>query len=200
MSFQPSSNQALLMWKLLIMPDYQPAQSAVVPKLSVRERTALVDARLIELEKRGRSKHIIATDKAWDWAIEHFDTPISPNSQAAATVLQQIMTKLKVYLQTNKIPLVELLSPAVPTVEERIRAAYAIASNNQRNVSVRLADLRKHLSGIQRDEVDTTLKQMQLDGKLTLMRQDDPQSITSADEAAAVNIHGHKQHIVYLGG
>jgi hypothetical protein len=95
------------MWNLLITGD-EPAVSKVRPELKPTERKPLKDAGLIELVKRGRSTHIVLTDKAWDWASEHFDEELW-KSTFAVPVLQALLKKLGSYLKHHKIPLVEFL-------------------------------------------------------------------------------------------
>jgi hypothetical protein len=210
MSFQPNPRQALVMWHLLITRE-EPAQSKVNLPFTVADRKELLSAGLIQLEKRQRAQHIVLTDKAWDWALEHLDAPIS-KSQQAAPILQKLLSSLKSYLQSQQIPLVELLTlpPRVIIPENgavtdadiptRILAAYNLESGGQRHVRVRLAALRTHLTDLARSAVDHALDEMQLGGSITLMRLDDPQSITAADAAAALDVYGDKRHIAYVKG
>ncbi len=204
MSFQPNPRQALVMWYLLITHD-EPAQSKVPLKsFTAADRKELLNAGLIQLERHKRAQHIVLTDKAWDWALEHLDAPISP-SPFAAPVLQELLCSLKTYLRAQKIPLVELLvlpppPPPDKDIPKRILAAYNLESGGQRYVDVRLATLREHLTDLSRTAVDHTLDQMQLDGAITLMRLDDPQSITAADTAAALDVYGDKRHVIYVKG
>ncbi len=217
MSFQPNPRQALVMWYLLITHE-EPAQSKVNLPFTVADRKELLSAGLIQLEKRKRAQHLVLTDKAWDWALEHLDAPIS-KSQQAAPILQTLLTSVKQFLQAQNVPLVELLALPVrntassihtngeatkplTTVDlpARIRSAYKSVSGGQSHTRVRLVALRSYLADLSRAEVDRALIQMQLNGSLTLMRLDDPQSITAEDAAAALDIHGDKQHIVYLKG
>ena len=209
MNFQASPKQALVIWNLLITED-EPAISKVKPELKPNERKPLIDAGLIELVKRGRSTHIILTDKAWDWAVEHFEVELS-KSNLASPMLQELLKKIGAYLQHNKISLGEFLrcqdipnepSENVPTVpldlEARIRQAYLQASGGEYVVRVRLAQLRQLLPNVPREILDKTLIQMGLAGTITLMHLDDPQEIRPADEQAVLNIGGHKNHIVYM--
>lgn len=205
MSFQPTPKQALVMWSLLITGD-EPAVSKVRPELKPAERKPLIDFGLIELVKRGRSTHIVLTDKAWDWASEHFDEELS-KSTFAVPVLQALLKKLGSYLKHHKIPLVEFLvhesnsksAVVVPTaLEAKIREAYLKASGGKYNVRVRLSQLRQLVDDVPQAEVDKVLIQMGLAGKITLMHLDDPQEIRPEDEQAAVNIGGQKNHIVYM--
>ncbi len=209
MSFQPTPKQALVMWSLLITGD-EPAISKVRPELKPAERKPLIDFGLIELVKRGRSTHIVLTDKAWDWAAGHFEVELS-KSNYAAPILQELLKKLGSYLNSHKIPLVEFLVYKNTTIEHsesgaavlsdlgaKIREAYLQASGGEYNVRVRLSQLRQLVDDLPQAEVDKVLIQMGLVGKITLMHLDDPQEICPEDEQAAVNIGGQKNHIVYM--
>ncbi len=222
MSFQPNPRQALVMWDLLITRD-EPAQSKVrLSTFTAADRKELLDAGLIALEKRGRAQHIVLTDKAWDWAPDHLNATIS-QSKLGASVLQDLLGTLQGFLRTHDMPLVELLTPptaalvdsvtdsapvngharaaAVTTdLPQRILAAYQLLSGGRSHTSVRLAELRAQLPDASRNDVDRTLLQMQRDGRLALMRMDDPQRVTPEDAKAALDIHGDKRHIVYLKG
>ncbi|MGQ9872343.1 hypothetical protein [Leptodesmis sp.] len=205
MSFQPTPKQALVMWSLLITGD-EPAISNVKPKLKPAERKPLIDFGLIELVKRGRSTHIVLTDKAWGWAADHFEVELSKSS-CAALILQELLKKLGNYLNHHKIPPVEFLVHENTTIEHsesgaavlsdleaKICEAYLKASGGKYNVRVRLSQLRQLL----RAEVDKVLIQMDLARKITLMHLDDPQEIRPEDEQYAVNIGGQKNHIIYM--
>jgi hypothetical protein len=209
MSFQPTPKQALVMWSLLITGD-EPAVSKVRPELKPAERKPLIDFGLIELVKRGRSTHIILTDKAWDWAAGHFEVELS-KSNYAAPILQELLKKLGNYLNHHKIPLVELLAYMNTTIEHsesgaamlcdleaKICEAYLKASSGKYNVRVHLSQLRPLVGDLPQAEVDKVLFQMSLAGKITLMHLDDPQEIRPEDEKAAVNIGGQQNHIVYM--
>jgi hypothetical protein len=201
MSFQPTPKQALVMWSLVITGD-EPAVSKVKPELKPAEREPLIDFGLIELVKRGRSTHIVLTEKAWDWAAGHFEVELS-KSNFAVPVLQGLLSKLGSYLKHHNIPLVEFLvnenpPPLLPDLEEKIREAYLKASGGGYNIRVRLSQLLQLVDDVSRSEVDKVLIQMDLAGKITLLHLDDPQEIQLEDEQAAVNIGGHKKYIFYM--
>ncbi len=111
MDLEPSPKQALILWKLLFTGE-EPAQSKVKPELKPKEREPLVAAGLIEKQKRGRSTHLVLTDKAWEWAVDHFDAEVM-KSMYAGPVLRALLTKLKLYLAQSGVSLAELLEPAL---------------------------------------------------------------------------------------
>jgi hypothetical protein len=218
-SFEPTPKQTLALWHLLITGE-EPAMSEFAKKLlDAPNRRILERAGLIDLERReklqsGRRKvyaqHIVLTDKAWEWATEHFEVELS-KSQLAVPILQELIKKLGCYLKDYKIPLVEFLSQnnkliedsktvvEIPSdIEFKIREAYLKASGGEYVVRVRLVQLRQLLADVPRELLDKTLIQMELAGRITLMHLDDPQEIHPEDEQSAVNISGHTNHIVYM--
>ncbi|WP_038025942.1 hypothetical protein [Synechococcus sp. PCC 7336] len=211
MSFDPTPKQVRVMWNLLFTGE-EPAISKIKPQFSPAERKPLIEAGLVDLEKRGRSNHMVLTDKAWEWAIDHLNAEV-PKSRAAAPILQAALTKLQAYLRSQGIPLAEFLAPqnassdhriaapiATTSLEERIRTAYAKLADGRSNVRVRLAQLRQHLEDLSRDEIDSTLRSMQLDGQLVLIHMDNPQEMQPEDELAAIAVGAGKRHIIYMQG
>ena len=214
MSFQPTPKQALVIWSLLITKD-EPAMSKVKPELSPAERGPLIESGLIILEKRGIiqekrgkskrivSNHIVLTDKAWEWASEHFEVELS-KSPSAAPVLEGLLKIAGRYLQAHKIPISEFLKPRVDAastvrdIEPMIRNAYLLLSGGEFNRRVRLCELRQFIDDCSRSEMDEALIRMGRAEKLTLMRLDDPQEIKLEDEQAALISGGQKNHIIYM--
>lgn len=204
MNFKPTPKQALVIWSLLITKE-EPAKSKVKPELSPAEREPLERLGIITLEKRGRSEHIILTDKAWDWASEHFEVELS-KSASAAPVLEKLLGVIGLYLRARKATLAEFFSPqnlseSTPSnndLELRVRKAYLALSSGEFNRRVRLYQLRQNLNDIPRSEMDQILLRLGRDGKLVLMRFDDPQEIGPEDEQAALASGGQKNHIIYM--
>jgi hypothetical protein len=203
-NFKPTPKQALLIWGLLITKE-EPAISKVKPKLSPTERVPLERLGIITLEKRGASKHIVLTDKAWDWASEHFDVELS-KSASAVPVLEKLLSAIGVYLRTRKTTLADFFSsqnlsestPSANDLELRVRGAYLTLSGGEFDRRVRLSQLRQTLNDIPRSEMDQILLRLGRNGKLVLMRFDDPQEIGSEDEQAALTSGGQENHIIYM--
>ncbi len=178
--------------------------SKVKPELLPVERELLVEAGLILLERRGRATHIVPTDRAWDWAVENFDTEIY-RSSSAAIVLQALLSKIGRYSKSHGVALADLLhsQPAETpdpekNLENQIQAAYTNV-HSASGVGVRLSSLRRHLNTFTRQELDETLRTMYLAEKLDLVPIDDPQAIKPEDQEAAIDIGGSKRHIVDMG-
>ena len=86
-------------------------------------------------------------------------------------------------------------------LRRRIEAAYLRASGGERNVRVRLADLRDALADVPRDRLDEALLDMAVRGAAALYRLDNPLEIHGRDrEAVLMTPAGDPRHIIYLGG
>lgn len=226
MTQEPSPKQTLLLWVLLFTGE-EPAISLSKPELTKAERDELVSAGLLRLEPRGRSKHIILTDKAWDWAAGHLDAAFSTRSPATASALAGLLKRLKAYLEVHEQALVDVLRPrparpvppprtaaetAVPapdkgteaaagrTLEEMVVRAYLQASGSVWNVWVRLSEIRRRLPDVPRQELDRELLRLERTKRGVLYRIDDPQDIRPEDAAGALDVAGFKRHIFLMRG
>ncbi len=186
--------QALTIWSLLVTGD-EPQKS----KLKNPERNILLKQGLITLEKRGRSEHIVLTEKAWGWAAENFDVPLA-RSIAAVPVLQALLKITGRYLRNNRLALSDftLAVPKTNDVHSRICQGYLHLSGGGFNRRVRIAHLKRHLSDLSAAEIEQVLLQLWRDGKVALMRLDDSLEIRPEDEAAAIRSGGQLNHILYM--
>jgi len=193
--------QQLILWRLLISGE-QPMQSVFDPK----HRNALVTAGLIRLEKRGRAKHVILEDKAWDWVAEQmqsgdFAVELPQRATTAIPVFESLLVKLGGYLRSHDIPLHEFLATQVKeaSLDDQIRQVCETIASNSTDFRVRLAQLRAQLSKIPRNTLDNALIAMQQAEKILLRPVEDPQEISEADEAAAIDMGGgDKRYFVLL--
>ncbi len=84
-------------------------------------------------------------------------------------------------------------------MRDRVRQGYFQASGGRWNVRVRLADLRRALTDVPRDQLDQTLLAMERQEGLVLYPLDDPQEIHGEDEAAGLaNTLGIRRHILCI--
>lgn len=183
--------------------------SRLKPPLATAERAEMESLGLIRLEKRGRAKHIVLTEKAWIWSSENLNAEIS-QSKFAVIALKGVLKSLSDHIARNRISLAEFAAPleseAEKTgpepvhMEKKITAAYLGASGGKTGVRVRLADMMPFLKDIPKTIVDDELKRMQIEGLkgLVLWPLDDPQDISPEDERAALYIAGSPRHIVYM--
>ena len=192
--------QQLILWRLLISGE-QPMQSV----FDAKHRNGLVDAGFIRLEKRGRAKHMVLEDKAWDWVAEQmqsadFAVELPKRATTAIPVFELLLVRMGGYLRSHNVPLHEFLAaqPAEADLEDRIRqACETLASSG--DFRVRLSQLRAELEVVPRGDLDQALLSMQQTEKLILRPVEDPQEISPADEAAALDMgDGDKRYFVLL--
>lgn len=207
MNFTPSPLQTLVLFQL-VFTGQEPKQSEL-SQLKPKPRKELIDAGFIELEKRGRAQHILLTDRAWEWVADNLEADISRRAKSTDAFLG-LLSRLSDYLRTHNVPLAEFvqsafLSDALGKLQkdtgamlDRIRSAYLSLSGGRFGVRVRLKDLRSKLPAISHEALSQALLDFQDQGKLILMHLDDPQERKPADDAAAVDILGHKRHILYM--
>lgn len=220
-------NQALFLWRMITGATdsiREPSLSTAIPKLK-SDRKSLVDQGYLETEKRGRSTHLLLTDKSWEWAATHLEVELlKSSSPVGAEALEGLLHRLLPFLKRSQIPLAALFmdlpfSAKVPApsqsdegaiaVPERrkpdtqefrqaIEEAYLALSGGHRKVRVLLRDLRPTLPQVPRTNLDEILKSMQRDGKLVLYREDNSAALTPADSEAALLVGDSPRHLIYL--
>lgn len=114
MSYRPTPKQALLLWRLIAAEteaEREPMVSAARPELTPTERGQLVKHGLVELERRGRGRYYILTDKAWATAAEMLDVEIlKSRSTTGAEALQGVLRHLLTYANHHEIPIASIFS------------------------------------------------------------------------------------------
>jgi hypothetical protein len=191
----------------------------VKPELETKVRRKLVKAGLLAESNRspnpdGKGRkllHFELTDAAWRWLAEHLDVPITSRSPASLEILVRLLGLVKANLDARGSSLAEFVSVATrpvrpptlpaPSLESRIEAAYYALSGGQRNVRVRLADLKEQLRGADTSDIDRALGHLAASGRASLYALDDPREISPRDRYAALRTPtGEERHIIYLGG
>lgn len=213
MTFDPSPKQALVLWSLVVAgPGQEPSRSTSKPKLSAAERRQLLDAHLIEEEKRGRSYHLLLAEKGWEWAERQdvIQLCLSPN---ATPVLEKLIQALVRFLAKNEVRLAEVISAirlpqhqapfpplaaAQQSLSDQVRSACLSITGGEYERRVKLADLRTALLGHSREALDGVLLQMDQSKAIQLMMLEQPSDVTPEDRAAAIFIAGQPKHVLYL--
>lgn len=179
----------------MIFSGDEPKLSSVSP----RDRAALAQAGLVEVEKRGRASHLVLTDRAWEVAPEWLAAEVASPGQA--DLAQHLLAAVYAYTSAQEVALADFVRPALRRREqvtpEQIRAVYLEQTGGRYHQRVRLADLRAALRG-SRESVDRALLVMSASGTAHLLGLDDPLDRASRDEAAAIHVGGHPRHLVYL--
>ena len=217
MPFEPNAKQTLVLFSLLF-GGHEPKVSELRPRLDPKERAPLLEAGLIEIERRGRSSHVVLTDAAWAWAGAHLDAPISKTARAN-DALHAVLTHLKAFLDARGIALSDVVrasraaappearpepaparAPSSEALAKHVRDACLRAAGGRTHTRVRIAQVRSELPHVPRPALDQTLYDMQRAGAMVLYPLDDPQEIQPADEREALVIAGTPHHVLYLNG
>jgi hypothetical protein len=219
MTNQPSPKQALFLWNLIISHGAEGVmQSRTSPDLTKAERSQLLDAGFLDLEKRGAAGYLTLTEKAWRWAGQATDVTL-PRSRSAvgAEVLERLLRRLVPFLAQRRLALSELLPPlgasgttAAPVVthaprvvapkklQKLIERACLRLTQGKRTKRVPLSQLRHELADVGRAELDQSLLALQDARRLVLYREDNTAALTDEDHRAALTINREPRHLVVL--
>lgn len=102
--------QALIIWCLLGKHG-QALQGEIVPGVAKKDREALEALGIISSDKINRAFVLKVEDKGWHWASQHMRHELPRGYQ----VLQNWLTRLHNYLETNDGTLAEFIGPAPDT-------------------------------------------------------------------------------------
>jgi hypothetical protein len=217
---EPVGIEILFLWRLATagggkwLKDVSP-----VPQPEMRRKLArggwLEESQKSPEGKGRRATYLELTDRAWVWLGQHLGSPIEVRGNAKTLdLLIRFMELIQANLQANGTSLAEFVSTATarpespasppapaPSLESQIEASYLALSGGQRNVRVRLADLREQLRGADGTAIDRALDALAASGRASLYALDDPREIGPRDRYAALRTPtGEERHIIYLGG
>jgi len=219
---EPSVNpiQALFLLRLLADPAGA-FLKGLKPDLKPALRNALVQAGLIEIEKRKpaaprarASNYAVLTEKGWNWVERHLDAPLPTQGTAALQVLGRLLARIKPQIDSGRLTLAGLMAPPEAAAEPApapsaaapvsLRARFLDACREASGgatygVRIRLADLRSILTEVPRDALDRFMMELEQRHEAAFYPFDDPRERQPRDEAAALlNSSGSPRHIVYL--
>jgi hypothetical protein len=163
--------------------------------LDAAARHRLHRAGLIDTEGRGPGRRHELTDEGWAWCADALAAPRPARSGAAGGALTAVLVALRRHLDRTRTPLSEVFRP---DPEAAVRAAYAEAAPGP-GEWVGLADLRRRLAGVPREEVDAALDRMFGTPGVRLVPEDDQKSLTAQDRAAGVRIGAKDVHLLAIG-
>lgn len=89
--------------------------------------------------------------------------------------------------------------PSLPLPERVLQACSRLGGGKLRQ-RILLADLRRELADVPRDELDRVLLGLQEQERLSLHRLDNAMEVTPEDDRAALSIAGNPRHFAYLEG
>lgn len=136
------------------------------------------------------------TDKGWLWCNEELGESAPANPGSLGRAMYAMLPKLGRYLDANGLSLADVFGP--DSLEDRIRAAYARLAKDPGDY-VSLTDLRRGLNGATRAEVDEALLALNRDPSVIIAPNDDQESMSTQDRAAALRIGGQDNHLLSIG-
>jgi DNA-binding PadR family transcriptional regulator len=213
--------QALALWRLLVAGGEGHVKD-LKPEIGAPVRKQLQALGLVEITKRrqanGRqANYFVVLDQGWRWAQEFLDHKLPPGSTTAIFVLREVMIRIRRQATPADFSLAEFFSTPAPPAEDstrllpvqlhnpepdlrrRIIAACQHLAAGVHSGRIRLADLRSSLEDVSREQVDETLRELEMDHSIVAYPLDNPREINLRDEEAALRGSGNNpRHVVYL--
>lgn len=164
---------------------------------------------LIASRKENRSFNHKLTEKGWQHVEAEMSSSVPKRAGSAAGALFALLSGLKL-VADRAGGLKALLGVSAPQtrattslntvldLHKKIEQTYRKLAKRPQDW-VLLRDLRSHLSGAAKSEVDTALKRMFLDKEINLTLNDDQGSLTQADRDAAIRIGANDMHMLSMG-
>lgn len=192
---------------LVLMAECRPVPNARLkdlgPDLTKSQRENLQRKELIEV--RGKPMVVELTEKGWRMcrAIVGTDAPSGVTGQKKA--MYTVLKAFDRYLTDADLALADIITPAADEpaavagndVEGRIRSVYAELANRPGGW-VSLARLRGQLADVDRDDVDSVLRNLLRSRGISLIPEENQKVLTEADDVAAVVIGGEKNHLMAI--
>lgn len=203
--------------------DREPSLSQARPRLHPeKERQPLIDAGFVTTESRGRSRHLVLTESAWQWAAENDDlTLLRSRSTDGAVALEGVLRRVLPRLRHQGIPIAEVFdgpaalrlgrdtvaaawktkgdadldpSPAPSILTRRVAEQARTLSAARRSGLVPLAELRRALPDPW-PEVRAVILRLHAAGSIELIREDNNPMITPEIEDSAVEVGPVRRHL-----
>jgi len=222
MSFQPDPKQALVLWNMITgatPEERRPMLSKTRPEIDSKKRTELVRHGFLsqtagKSPRGARANFLDLTDKAWEWASHARDIELM-SSKLAKPALEGLLRRLIPFLERHDLALADLFRESASAGDEpdaalapapaagvslgaRVEQACLSLAGGAKKSRVRLSALRNALPAVSRQQLDTTLIELQRERRLVLYREDNTPSLTAEDHAAALLVGDSPRHLVYL--
>jgi hypothetical protein len=178
--------------------------------LTGKERTGLEDLGLIESHKQGQVLVFQLTDKGWLFCKQLHTTKVNVGRSVSARSifalldgLSRSLDRLRVshgdfFKQTGEAVPAMASAEAHGDVESRIRSAHDKLAGAPGGW-VGLADLRDHLSDLDRATVDGALRELARRDDVRIIPVANSKSLTPRDRAAALRIGDEDNHTMSIG-
>jgi len=209
-SLKPRQRRALI--HLAFLGGSVPKASDLKPKLDGQPRQELVDRQMLVVgPKTRKGLPMTLQDAGWRWVMENLTCELPPKEQLAG-MLMIVLNRVAEFLNVNSLDVQDLIqakrighAPEKPVVRsdsaahELVRIALEIGGG-QIAERIRLRDLRPRMEelGYNRETIDKAIKDLQLEGTLSVISIDLPTDINDLDRAAIIEIAGVPRHAVIV--
>lgn len=171
-------------------------------RLDGKERRKLNDLKLVETGKAGRAFAHELTDAGWRWCAEELSAGPNGRGTGMERALSAVLSGFARHMREGGQSLADVFSQCSgvrePGIEARIEAGYQTLARGPGEF-VKLRELRSHLAGIPRPEVDSALGKMYTEQRVNLIPQSDQQALSEADRESALRIGGEYKHLISIG-
>jgi hypothetical protein len=157
-------------------------------------RRGLNERKLVASRKVGRSFAHELTDDGWARCKAELATERPARSGSLGGALYALLAGLQRHVARSGQPLSEIFQP---DVEELIRSAYRDLARAPGDW-VGLVQLREHLIGVSRKDVDAELERMASTPGVHVQAEPNQKALTEADRAAAVRFGGDDRHMLMI--
>lgn len=181
-------------------------------KLTGKNRLKLENAKLIESRRGERGAYFFTlADEGWRWCREEFKQPAPKSPGSGGVALYRVLAGLDRYLDRTSLSLAHIFGTLAAVAEEPVSAASVAADDIEQAVRrayrqlaepagswVGLADIRDHLGGLPKREVDGVLRLMTRMPDIQIEEETNQKSLTQRDRDAAVRIGSRDQHVLAI--
>lgn len=177
-------------------------KEAVQLTLTGKDRTGLVDLKLIESEKEGRSFRHSLTEDGWKWLDAELSAQAPDGSNPAGRTMYEILHMVRRLLDNSDTTLIEASQTATAAPEpvdlaDRIQLAYRKLAERP-GAWVNLTDVRAQLPPADRADVDNALIELNRSPRVHVLPAANQKVLTQADREAAVRISGEDKHQIAI--
>jgi hypothetical protein len=181
------------------------------PDLEAKLRAELIGRQFVQQKKAGRGIALELTDGGWRWVMENLDSEL-PAKEQVAGVLMDVLRRLAGFLRANRVDVQDVIfqrraihepvidgndkADALSPREALLRAAEDLGGANASQI--RLRDLRPKLHNLSRQQVDNAIRELQIEGILSVIPIDLPTDIGERDREAAIDIAGTPRHAIIV--
>jgi hypothetical protein len=190
--------------------------------LTGKSRLKLIDAKLIECRKEGRSFVFALAEDGWAWGRKELTRDVPKGSGSPGQALYAVLRRLDHYLERTGRSLAQVLGdqpetdeptvagsrstperpataarPPADEIEKRVRRAYRELADPVGSW-IGLADLRERLADIDQIDLDPVLRLMARMPHVLVEEETNQKTLTPRDRAAAVVIGHRDQHVLAI--